>query len=79
MERSLLSEHDLYLFAEGTHARLFDHLGGRLTEGGARFGVWAPNARRVSVMGDFNGWNPDANVLTPRESSGIWEGFVPDA
>src|SRR5262249_20188980 len=44
---------------------------------GTRFAVWAPNARWVSVIGDFNGWKPGANPLQPVNSSGIWEGFVP--
>jgi 1,4-alpha-glucan branching enzyme len=42
------------------------------------FSVWAPDAKKVSVIGDFNGWNKDAHVLLPRDSSGIWEGFIPD-
>ncbi len=44
---------------------------------GTSFAVWAPDARSVSVIGDFNGWDPSANPLSPRERSGIWEGFVP--
>jgi 1,4-alpha-glucan branching enzyme len=44
---------------------------------GTCFAVWAPNAERVSVVGDFNGWNPESHPLRPRASSGIWEGFVP--
>jgi 1,4-alpha-glucan branching enzyme len=79
---SLLSDDDLYLFNEGTHARLFDRLGSHpMALGGARgtyFAVWAPDAERVSVTGDFNGWSPDATPLRPRAESGIWEGFVPD-
>ena len=49
----------------------------RRWEGGTCFGVWAPNAREVSVIGDFNGWDGRAHKLTPRGNSGIWEGFVP--
>jgi 1,4-alpha-glucan branching enzyme len=75
---SLLSEDDLYLFNEGSHFRIFDKLGAHPVEGGVVFGVWAPNAERVSVIGDFNGWDPGAHPLSPRASSGIWEGFVPD-
>jgi 1,4-alpha-glucan branching enzyme len=72
----LLTDHDIYLFREGTHGRLYSELGSHLLDGGgARFAVWAPNAESVSVIGDFNGWNPSANRLEPRaDHSGIWEG-----
>jgi 1,4-alpha-glucan branching enzyme len=77
----ILSEFDLYLFAEGTHARAYEKLGAHITakdgRRGTHFAVWAPNAKLVSVIGDFNGWNPAANVLRPSHA-GIWEGFVPD-
>ncbi len=78
---SLLTEHDTYLFKEGSHFRLYDKLGSHLTtvEGkpGVHFAVWAPNAEKVSVMGDFNFWDRDAHPLTPRwDGSGIWEGFI---
>src|SRR4051794_27204289 len=79
MHQSLIGDQDLHLFAEGTHTRLFDCLGSHPGKDGASFAVWAPNARRVSVTGDFNGWNRKADVLTVRGSSGIWEGFVPGA
>ncbi len=70
-------DHDRYLFREGTHSALHDHLGAHLQgDGGARFAVWAPNAERVSVIGDFNGWNADADPLTPRDDSGVWWGEV---
>jgi 1,4-alpha-glucan branching enzyme len=78
---SLLTDQDLYLFNEGSHYRMYEKLGAHLvgTEGvrGTSFGVWAPAAREVSVIGDFNGWDNQANRLTPRGSSGIWEGFIP--
>jgi 1,4-alpha-glucan branching enzyme len=75
-----LGEHDVYLFREGTHARLYEKLGGRLDADGARFAVWAPNAQEVSVIGDWNGWNPAVDPLQPRDDrSGIWEGRVPAA
>ena len=76
MAASRLSEQDLYLFNEGSHQRLHDHLGAHASEAGTTFGVWAPDADRVSVIGDFNGWDPASHPLTPRASSGIWEGEV---
>jgi len=75
----MLTEHDIYLFKEGTHANLYRKLGCQLSpEGGAHFAVWAPNARAISVIGDWNGWEPGADVMNPRwDSSGIWECDIP--
>ena len=74
-------ELDQHLFGEGTHLRLFDKLGAHLMEvegiGGTRFTVWAPNARRVSVVGEFNHWNGLQNPMQAIGSSGIWELFLP--
>jgi len=77
---SLLTPFDIHLFNEGTHSHLYEKLGAHLSKDpeGAWFAVWAPNADAVSVIGDFNGWNRTANMLVPREQSGIWEGFIPD-
>jgi 1,4-alpha-glucan branching enzyme len=78
----VLTDQDIYLFREGTHARLFDQLGSRLSANGsgAHFAVWAPNAAEISVVGDWNGWNAGADRLAPRsDSSGIWEGEAPGA
>ena len=77
--RSLLSPFDLHLFNEGTHGHLFDKLGAHLSHDpeGTYFAAWAPNADAVSVIGEFNGWDKNANGLYPREQSGIWEGFIP--
>ena len=71
---------DRYLHAEGTHLRLYERLGAHPlsidgTEG-CTFAVWAPNARRVSVVGDFNHWDGRTHPLRP-SASGVWEGFVP--
>jgi len=75
-----LSEHDVYLFREGTHTRLHDHLGCHLADGGAWFAVWAPNVSKASVIGDWNGWDPQAHPLVPRsDGTGIWQAFVPGA
>jgi 1,4-alpha-glucan branching enzyme len=79
---SLLTDHDLYLFNEGTYARLFESLGAHPTtidgRSGTHFAVWAPNADYVAVIGDFNGWARGVNPLRMRGGSGIWEGFVPN-
>jgi 1,4-alpha-glucan branching enzyme len=78
---TLLTENDLYLFNEGSHYRIYDKLGAHLVdaggERGACFAIWAPAAREVHVMGDFNRWNTYSHALHARGSSGIWEGFVP--
>jgi 1,4-alpha-glucan branching enzyme len=79
----VLTAEDVYYFREGTHARLYRALGAHpATVGGragVRFGVWAPNAEHVSVIGDFNDWNPDSHPLAPRDDgSGIWQTFVAD-
>jgi len=79
---SLLTDHDIYLFRQGRHHRLWEKLGAHqmLVEGrqGTHFAVWAPNAEAVSVVGDFNFWDGAAHPLAVRlDSSGIWEGFVP--
>jgi 1,4-alpha-glucan branching enzyme len=72
---------DLHLWNEGTNHRAYRTMGARLAtvEGveGASFSVWAPNAERVSVIGDFNGWDPERHVLRPLGGSGVWRGFVP--
>ena len=76
-----LTDFDLYLWSEGTHHRAYEKLGAHLTEQdaiqGTHFAVWAPNAREVAVIGDFNGWDPRAYYLHQRGTSGIWDGFVP--
>ncbi|PMQ12722.1 1,4-alpha-glucan branching enzyme GlgB [Pseudomonas sp. AD21] len=77
----LLGEMDLYLFAEGNHRDLSGCLGAQLTSvdgvEGVRFAVWAPNARRVSVVGDFNVWDGRRHPMRLRHPSGVWELFIP--
>ncbi|HEY5156203.1 MAG TPA: 1,4-alpha-glucan branching protein GlgB, partial [Acidimicrobiales bacterium] len=72
----LVTDQDLWLFNEGAHTGLHHKLGARRHDGGVTFGVWAPNAARVSVVGDFNGWHPGADPLEPQGSAGIWQRFV---
>jgi 1,4-alpha-glucan branching enzyme len=77
---TLLTEQDLYLFNEGSHFRLHEKLGSHLiSEGGSPgtyFAVWAPDAEKVFVIGEFNGWSKESHSLQPRGRSGIWEGFI---
>ncbi|MEP6699032.1 MAG: 1,4-alpha-glucan branching enzyme, partial [Verrucomicrobiota bacterium] len=78
---SIMGEIDLHLFAEGNHLRLYDKFGAHLrTIGGVEgvyFAVWAPNARRVSVVGDFNVWDGRMNPMRRLLGSGVWELFLP--
>jgi len=78
---TLLDAQDLYLFNEGTHLRLWEKLGSHPARvngaDGVCFAVWAPNAERVSVVGDWNGWDGAAHPLRAVGASGIWSGFVP--
>jgi 1,4-alpha-glucan branching enzyme len=77
---SVLSDFDRYLLAEGTFHHAYERLGAHLMERdgqrGVQFTVWAPNAKLVSVIGDFNGWNTSANRMEP-SSAGVWEAFIP--
>lgn len=78
---SHITDYDVHLFNQGSHFALYEKMGARpmTAEGepGVHFAVWAPNARSVSVIGDFNDWKEGACPLAPVESSGIWAGFVP--
>ncbi|WP_082525115.1 1,4-alpha-glucan branching protein GlgB [Pseudorhodoferax sp. Leaf274] len=79
----LISETDLWLLAEGTHRRPYEVLGAHAFThqgvAGTRFAVWAPNARRASVVGDFNAWDGRAHPMQARPGAGLWEAFVPGA
>ncbi len=76
-----LSDADLHLIGEGNELRLYDKLGAQLREvdgvHGTAFSVWAPNAKRISVVGDFNDWDGRWHVMRPLGDSGVWELFVP--
>jgi 1,4-alpha-glucan branching enzyme len=78
--RALLGDIDLHLFGEGKHLRIYEKLGAHLIthEGvsGVAFAVWAPNAERVSVVGNFNAWDGRRNLMRPLGSSGVWELFI---
>jgi 1,4-alpha-glucan branching enzyme len=75
-----LTEFDLHLFAEGNHHRIYEKLGAHLTElngvKGVYFAVWAPNARNVSIVGDFNYWDGRKNQMR-KGPTGVWELFIP--
>ena len=77
-----LGELDLYLWSEQKHERAYDKLGSHVREvndiAGVSFAVWAPNARGVSVVGDFNGWDGRLNMMRVLGGSGVWEIFIPD-
>src|SRR5437879_6230811 len=80
-EHELLTPYDIYLFKEGKHLKLHEKLGSHPTQldgrDGTHFAVWAPNAKHVSVIGDFNEWRPGQHPLGQRrDDSGIWEGFI---
>ncbi len=78
---STIGETDLYLFGEGNHLRLYEKFGAHVTElegvAGVSFAVWAPNARRVSVIGDFNNWDGRRHAMRKHPGGGVWEVFVP--
>ena len=77
----LLGDLDVYLMAEGSHRRIFERLGAHPTHldgvDGVAFAVWAPNAKRVSVVGDFNHWDGRRHPMRKRIEAGVWELFIP--
>ena len=79
----VISDYDLYLFGEGSHTRIYDRLGAHVmrigSADGVHFALWAPNADRVSVVGDFNDWDGRVHPLRSLGASGVWEIFIPQA
>ncbi|NNG45665.1 MAG: 1,4-alpha-glucan branching enzyme, partial [Deltaproteobacteria bacterium] len=77
----VLSDFDIHLLGEGTHLELYRKLGSHLAEmegvPGVTFAMWAPNAERVSVVGDFNHWDGRRHPMRNRGECGIWEMFLP--
>src|SRR5690349_2559241 len=75
-----LGDLDLYLFGEGKHERIYEKLGAHLIthEGkrGVAFAVWAPNARAISVVGNFNSWDSSRHRMRSLRDSGVWEVFI---
>ncbi len=77
----VIGELDEYLLGEGSHLRIWTALGAHVIEHegvrGTHFAVWAPNARRVSVVGDWNGWDGRRHIMRRRGGTGVWEIFIP--
>ena len=78
-----IGELDQYLFGQGTHYEIYKKMGAHFVKDGKKtgvyFAVWAPHARSVAVVGEFNGWSEDANVMKRQEPLGIYTAFVPEA
>lgn len=83
MLMNIITETDRYLFGNGLHYEIYEKMGAHVMQidgvKGTYFAVWAPNAKAVSVVGDFNDWNGYENIMHPLATSGIWEAFVPGA
>ncbi|MCL4879097.1 MAG: 1,4-alpha-glucan branching protein GlgB [Anaerolineae bacterium] len=79
----LFTDYDLYLFAEGRHLHIYEKMGAHLREAngvkGVNFSVWAPNAYRVGVIGNFNGWDTRVHPMRQHGANGVWELFIPEA
>ena len=80
-QKVFISEDDEYLFGQGTHYDIYDKLGAHPSEEkgkkGFFFAVWAPNAKQVHVVGDFNGWDEEAHPMTRTKAGQIWTVFIP--
>ena len=75
-----LTNDDLFMMAKGVWYRSYEKMGAhpatRGTKRGYHFAIWAPKAKRVNVIGEFNGWDPEASPLTCTQTGGVWEGFI---
>lgn len=78
----VITDYDLHLFGEGTNYRIYEKMGAHSAvmggKEGTHFAVWAPNAKAVSVIGDFNQWNPETNKMSVMSNSGVWTLFIPE-
>src|SRR5262249_8559115 len=79
MTDTRIGEIDLYLAGEGRHEQLYEKLGAHVTADGVAFAAWAPNATKVSVVGEWNNWDGRVDPMTQRDVSGIWETVVAEA
>jgi 1,4-alpha-glucan branching enzyme len=81
-ESKLITDFDAHLFSKGTFYKIYEKFGAQITAengiDGTRFTCWAPNANSISVIGEFNGWNDNANYMTKIHESGIWSVFIPN-
>lgn len=78
-QAAVITDFDQYLLGEGTHRELWRVLGAHVSDAGTHFAVWAPNARHVAVVGEFNHWDGGAHPMTPSGSTGVWEAVVEGA
>src|SRR5689334_23156896 len=76
MSSQFLTDKDLLRFNAGQNFHLYEKLGAHPVENGVHFAVWAPNARRVTAIGEFNDWDNESHPLEPLGSSGVWAGIV---
>lgn len=76
VSKDIIEDYNLFLFNQGTNCKSYEMLGAHLLDDGCYFAVWAPNAEKVSVTGDFNSWNHDANPLAMIGNSGVWSGKI---
>ena len=80
MKTSNMADYDIYLFHQGTNFHAYEMLGAHFIEQegkqGVRFAVWAPNAKSISVVGDFNGWDTRVNTMIRQNDGEIWVTFI---